>query len=297
MRRPDVDVVCVYSPDHLHGEHCRAALEHGKHVVCTKPMVTSLEDARQLVALVRSTGLKFLVGQTMRFDRQFLAARELFESGEIGTLSALESHYVHDMRPVFVATPWRRSVPQDLMFGGCVHCIDVLRAFGGEIDSVHAFANKGELTDGYPLQDNFFLNLHFTSGAIGRVSGLYGIVHPPMPMMQFGLYGTKGSLQSEFTDNEPGQLRVTREGAGGAGTDAAGSPEVTVFEPERDLSAYGHGATVIRYMRHFQESLDTGTTPSPNVVDGAKAVAVGVAAWESIRTGKAVRPLDVGAAG
>jgi predicted dehydrogenase len=293
VRRPDVDVVCVYSPDHLHGEHCKAALEHGKHVVCTKPMVTSLEDARQLVALVRSTGLTFIVGQTMRFDRQFLAARSLFESGEIGTLSALESHYVHDMRPVFQATLWRRSVPQDLMFGGCVHCIDVLRAFGGEIDSVHAFANKGGLTDGYPIQDNFFLNLHFASGAIGRVSGLYGIVHPPMPMMQFGLYGTKGSVQSEFTDNEPGQLRVTRDGAGAA----ARGPEVTTFEPERDLSAYGHGATVIRYMRHFQECLDTGSMPSPNVVDGAKAAAVGVAAWESIRTGKAVRPADVGAAG
>ena len=295
VRRRDVDVVCVYSPDHLHGEHCKAALEHGKHVVCTKPMVTTIEEARQLVALVRSTGLTFLVGQTMRFDRQFLAARDLCERGEIGTLTALESHYVHDMRPVFTATPWRRSVPQDLMFGGCVHCIDVLRAFGGEIDAVHAFANKGELTEGYPQQDNFFLNLRFTSGAIGRVSGLYGIVHPPMPMMQFGLYGTRGSLQSEFTDNEPGQLRVTRET--GAGGGPPGAPEVTVFAPERDLSAYGHGATVIRYMRHFQECLDTGSAPSPGVVDGAKAVAVGVAAWESIRTGRTVRPPDVGAAG
>jgi predicted dehydrogenase len=86
---------------------------------------------------------------------------------------------------------------------------------------------------------------------------------------------------------------VTRDRAGAAVRGA----EVTTFEPERDLSAYGHGATVIRYMHHFQECLDTGSTPSPNVVDGAKAVAVGVAAWESIRTGRAVRPADGGAAG
>ena len=64
---------------------------------------------------------------------------------------------------------------------------------------------------------------------------------------------------------------------------------VSVFEPERDLSAYGHGATVMRYMRHFQECLDKGTDPSPSVVDGAKSVAVGVAAWESVKTGKAVK--------
>lgn len=84
VARDDVDVVAVFSPDALHAEHCAAALEAGKHVVCTKPMVTRLEDAQRLVSLVRQTGLKFLVGQTMRFDRQFLHARQLFERGELG---------------------------------------------------------------------------------------------------------------------------------------------------------------------------------------------------------------------
>ena len=237
-RRPDVDVVCVFSPDHLHFEHCREALRQGKHVVCTKPMVTGLADARELVALVRSRKVKFLVGPTMRFDRQFLAARKHLDDGDLGTPIALESHYVHDMRPVFKATPWRRAVPQDLMFGGCVHCIDVLRALGGEIESVHAVANRG-------------------------------------------------GLQAEFTDNRPGQIRVVLDGRAGQ------EPDVTSFEPERDLSACGHGATVIRHMRHFQECLDTGNEPSPGVLDGAKSVAVGVAAWESIRTGRSVQPAEV----
>ena len=57
VERPDVDVVAVYSPDHLHAEHCLAALAAEKHVVCTKPMVTSLEDARKLVQAVRRSGL------------------------------------------------------------------------------------------------------------------------------------------------------------------------------------------------------------------------------------------------
>ena len=288
VKRPDVDAVCVFSPDHLHAEHCRAALEEGKHVVCTKPMVTRLEDARTLVSLVRKNRRKFLVGQTMRFDRQFLAARALLDEGALGSPRVLESHYVHDMRPVYDATPWRRTVPQDLMFGGCVHCIDMLRALGGEIASVQAIANRGGLTAGYPLPDNFFLNLVFTSGAIGRVSGLYGVVHPPLPMMQFGIYGTRGSLQAEFTDNRPGELRVVRDAA------ADREPEVTRFEAERDLSAYGHGAAVIRYMRHFQTCIDDDREPSPGVLDGARSVAVGTAAWESIRTGRVAAPPAVG---
>ena len=283
VRREDVDVVCVFSPDHLHAEHCAAALEAGKHVVCTKPMVTSLDDAKKLVALVREKGVKFLVGQTMRFDRQFQMAKKLFDDGDLGELIAVESHYVHDMRPVFEFTPWRLTVPQDLMFGGCVHSLDVVRAFGGDIDTVHANAVKGNLTQAYPLPDNFFINVKFKSGVIGRVTGLYGIVHPPTPMMQFGIYGTKGSLQADFTDNEPGEVRVVFDKLAGR------KPLAARFEPERDASAYGHGATVVRYMRHFQECLDNNLDPSPGVVDGAKAVAAGVAAWESIKTDQVAR--------
>lgn len=282
VNRDDVDVVCVYAPDALHADLCIAALQNGKHVICTKPMVTSLEDARTLVDLVREKGVKFLVGQTMRFDRQFLDAKKQVDAGDLGDLIALESYYLHDMRPIFELTPWRLHMPQDFMYGGCVHSIDVIRAFGGDITRVHAIANKGGLTEAYPIQNNFFLNVEFSSGVIGRVSGLYGIVHPPTPMMQFGIYGTKGSLQGEFTDNEPGQIRVVLDE----------SPdhrvETKIYEAERDHSAYGHAATVIRYMRHFQDCLDNDEDPSPGVVDGAKAVAVGVAAWESVRTGNVV---------
>lgn len=283
VARNDVDVVCVFSPDHLHAEHCIAALEQGKHVVCTKPMVTRLEDAQKLVTLVREKQVKFLVGQTMRFDLQFLNAKKLFEKGELGNLIALESFYVHDLRPVYASTPWRVTAPQDLMFGGCVHSIDVIRAFGGDVESVQAVANHGGLTPDYPIADNFFLNLIFKSGVIGRVSGLYGIVHPPMPMMQFNIFGTKASLQAEYTDNEPGRVKVVFDEMPGR------NPYVAQFGAERDSSEHGHGATVIRYMRHLQDCLDNDLQPSPGVLDGAKSVAVGVAAWESIKTGQSVK--------
>ena len=111
VSRDDVDAVCVFSPDHLHAEHCIGALENGKHVVCTKPMVTSLEDAKKLVGLVRQKKTKFLVGQTMRFDRQFSVAQRLFNDGDLGSLIALESHYVHDMRPVFEQSTMEKDSP------------------------------------------------------------------------------------------------------------------------------------------------------------------------------------------
>ena len=100
---------------------------------------------------------------------------------------------------------------------------------------------------------------------------------------QFGWYGTQGSLQAKFTDNEPGRVRVVFDKS------KAAAPLVKTFEPERDRSAYGHGAAVIRYLRHFQECLEADREPSPNVLDGAKSVAAGAAAWESVRTGAEVK--------
>ena len=70
---------------------------------------------------------------------------------------------------------------------------------------------------------------------------------------------------------------------------AAREPFEVICPPEIDTSVYGHGQTVIRYMRHFQECLEEDLEPSPNVVDGAKSIAVGVAAWESIESGQPVK--------
>jgi len=118
---------------------------------------------------------------------------------------------------------------------------------------------------------------------IAQVKGLYDIVEPPLPMMQVALYGSGGTAVAEFTDNAPGRLQVVLDHL------PVKRPMTMNFEPERDTSVYGHGATVKRYMRHFQECLDEDKEPSPNVIDGARACAVAAAAWESAETGKPVK--------
>ena len=283
VKRADIDVVAIYSPDHLHAAHCTAAIQAGKHVICTKPMVTDLDDAKRLVELVRKKEVKFLVGQTMRFDLQFSMMRRFLEDGDLGEILASEAYYVHDMREVYKMTPWRLEIPQNMMFGGVVHPVDILRSFSVDVEEVHAYGAKGKLTPEFPQMNNFFLNLKFKNGQISRAMGLYDIVHPPMPMMQVTLYGTKGSIVSDFTDNDTGKIKVVFDKM------AAKHPLEMTCPPETDTSVYGHGQAVIRYMQHFQQCLDQDLEPSPSVVDGAKSVAVGVAALESIRTGQPVK--------
>ncbi len=281
----EIDIIAVFSPDHLHAEHCIAALENGKHVICTKPMVTGLEDAKKIVKLVDDRKLKFLVGQTMRYEPQFKTIKKVYDDKELGDIISAEAHYVHDMRPVFKMTPWRLKVPQDLMYGGVCHPVDVLRWFLGDVQEVFAYSNRGKLEPEYQIDGNFMLNLKFKNGIIGRILGLYDIVHPPMPMMGVSIFGSRGSAIGSFSDKLGGEVKIVFDKF------EEKVESRSVFPPETE-GAYGHGATVIRYLKHFEYCLKNDQAPDPDVRQGAKSISVCSAAWESIKTGLPVKVLN-----
>ncbi|MBN1675536.1 MAG: Gfo/Idh/MocA family oxidoreductase [Kiritimatiellae bacterium] len=282
IRRKDIDVVGIYSPDHLHYEHAAYALRHGKQVVLTKPMVTSLEQAKKLVKLVDKTGKLLLVGQTMRFDTEFLTLKKWQADGDLGTINFADAHYIHDMRPIGAFTPWRIAAPQDWMYGGACHPIDALRWFVGDVEEVHCYAQKSGMVDGYPLADDYLLNLRFKNGGIGRVLAAYGLVHPPIPMMEIRLFGTQASVRADYTDMQGGAIEAVFDKTPGH------RPFRAQVDPVH-TGAYGHGEGVDKYMAHFEECLLKNKPPNPDVRDGAKSIAVGAAAWQSAETGKPVR--------
>lgn len=283
LTRDDIQVIAVFSPDHLHAEHALAALRAGKHVICTKPMCTRVEDAVELVRTVEQTGLTFLVGQTMRFEPAFAEAKRLADAGDLGQILFAEAHYVHDARTFFPSTPWRQTAPQDLMYGGASHPIDLLRWCLGDVDEISAYGRQSGLIPDYPYEDNYLINLRFRSGVIARVLAAYGLVHPPIPMMGLGLFGTRASLLADFTDQAAGHLQINFDPADGR------SPVDQVIEAET-TGALGHAAGVLRYLQHFEACLFDGATPAPGVRDGAASVAACAAAWDSIRSGAPVQP-------
>src|SRR5262249_23921402 len=133
-------------------------------------------------------------------------------------------------------------------YGGVSHPIDVLRWFFGDVRSVHALGRKGKTMPDYPLLDNFLLNLIFENGLIARVFGVYGVVYSLMPMMGLGFYGDRGSFQADFTDQWGGELRYV--------FDKVEMRPVAILPFVSEVEGvYGHGQTVVRYFRHFEECL------------------------------------------
>ncbi len=97
LKDPDVDFVHINTPIPDHAAMSIAALEAGKHVACTVPMATSVEDCRRIVELCDRTGLKYMMMETVVFSREFLFVQELLRRGDLGTLQFLQASHQQDM--------------------------------------------------------------------------------------------------------------------------------------------------------------------------------------------------------
>ncbi len=286
IAKKDIDVIAVFSPDHLHGKHSIEALNAGKHVLVTKPMVTSLEDSLKIMEISEKKKLKFAVGETCRFYTSFLSIKKMLDDGDLGEVIFSEAHYVHDLREVIPLTPWRLEIPQDFMYGGCCHPVDSLVWFMGQVDEVQAFGVNSNVIKGYPIEDTYLINMKFKNGKIARVLGAYGIVQQPYPMMGLTIYGAKGTATADFTDFEPSSAKVVLD-------KIEGKP-VMEMDFDADLSgAYGQGDAARRYLKDFEDSLVNNKKPEIDAREGVRTIAALSAAWESIRSGgKTVKVYD-----
>jgi predicted dehydrogenase len=94
---PEVDFVHINTPIPDHGPMSIAGLEAGKHVMCTVPMATSVDDCRRIVELVEKTGLKYMMAETVVYSREFLFVREMYEKGELGKIQFIQASHQQDM--------------------------------------------------------------------------------------------------------------------------------------------------------------------------------------------------------
>lgn len=97
LKDPELDAVHINSPIPDHAPMTLAALKAGKHVSCTVPMATSVEDCKKIVDLVKQTGLKYMMAETVVYSREFLFVKELYEKGELGKIQYLQASHQQDM--------------------------------------------------------------------------------------------------------------------------------------------------------------------------------------------------------
>ena len=97
IRDTNIDAVHINSPIHLHASQSISALKAGKHVACTVPMATTIEDCIKIVNLQKSIGKKYMMMETTVYSREFLFVKELYENGELGKIQFLRAAHHQEM--------------------------------------------------------------------------------------------------------------------------------------------------------------------------------------------------------
>lgn len=207
VRRKDIDIVVIYTPDQLHNLHIKTCFENSKHVICTKPLVTSRQEALKVMELVKKyPDLQLMVGQSSRFFGPMQKQRQAFEAGKLGELVFAETQYVHDMRWFYGNRSWAKEGGFDLLFAAASHPVDLIRWYLGDVVDTFAYADRTLIAQKADFKGNdvFIINLKFASGRIGQVLGFYGLeqLHQNRPWIEVAVYGTKGSFIAKYPQLE-----------------------------------------------------------------------------------------------
>ena len=135
----ECEAVLVSSPPGTHHAVAKAALEAGKHVLCEKPLATSLVDALDLVEASRRANRFVLVSQNYRYNAPFRAVQRAISEREIGDLISVEIDFRRDTHKLFAADDFRYSMRHPLVLDMAIHHFDLLRAATGrDVRRVHA---------------------------------------------------------------------------------------------------------------------------------------------------------------
>jgi predicted dehydrogenase len=217
-----------------------------------------------------------MVGHNYRFIPQFIRLKQLADAGAAGALFYGESSYVQDLYSMEKLGPdyWRLKDPQDFYLGGAIHNVDLLRWLLGEIVEVHAYATH--VMPFYRLNDNYVTNFRFSDGQIGRLLLILGARLKDQFLVDVSVYGPQGSLRATMQQNEVIHNLSSLPG------------DAPVIEPIQPAESFDSE------IAHFVDCIRTGRRPLVNALEGARAVAVCLAA---IRSAEANMPVRVDYAG
>lgn len=299
--RPDgIEAVAIVTPNHMHWPVAKAFLEAGIHVICDKPMTSSLADARKLAALAESSGRVFVLTHNYTGYPMVRQAREMVAKGELGQIRVVQAEYPQDWLTEKVEDAgskqagWRTDPAQSGAGGATgdigTHAYNLVRFVTGlQLDSLAA--DLDSFVAGRRLDDNAHIFLRFAGGAKGMIWASQ-VAPGNENALRLRVYGDRGGL--EWSQEQPNHLwftpfgqpkRLITRGGATAGAAAARVSRIPAGHPEGYLEGfatlYVEAARAIRAAR-------TGKEPGqdvvyPTVADGLEGVAFVEACVESSR--------------
>ena len=166
LKDTDIDLVTVATPNDVHKQIVIDLLNSGKNVICEKPVTMTEKDFWEMADAANKNGKVFTVHQNRRWDSDFLLAKQIYESGEMGSVFCIESR-VHGSRGIPGDWRGKKAHGGGMLLDWGVHLIDqALMMIPEKIKKLYA---KFDHVTNYEVDDGFKLDLYFESGLVYRI--------------------------------------------------------------------------------------------------------------------------------
>lgn len=296
LSHPEVEVVSICTPQHVHCQHVLAVAKAEKHIVIEKPVGISLDELRQMRDAVRRAGVKTVVSFVLRWNPLFQTLKEMIADNALGRPYYVEADYLSHNGSWWSGWNDARTLAQGVsafLVGGC-HAIDALRWFAatGRFEAanpVEVFAVSGGYRKGitreYNPQSNAWIDdappmeydglevalVTFDNGAIGKVSVNADCIMPyRFPLRIFGDAGT-------VLDNRVWSHKFSGQN---------NWVEIPAISPDSsDVSHHPFQGEI----DHFLDCVRNGRESHCNLEDAIKTHEVVFAALQSRQTGRPVQ--------
>lgn len=276
LESPEVDAVLVCSANDEHRRHVELAAAHGKHVLCEKPIATTLDDAEAMVAACVDAGVQLHLAFPSRFMPLVARARLAVRDGRLGDLIGLVGANrgrppLPPSYPAWITDPV--AAGGGALIDHSVHVTDVMRHVSG-LEVAEVSAEAGALLWDCGVDDVAVLSLRFRGGAVGCVDPSWSVPadNPWDYDFSLRLVGTEGSL--DITDGaEALQVVTTRDGGPRGLRQASFGDDADRAMVEGFLASVRAGALL--------EPCATGT-------DGLRALEIALAGYRSSASGSVV---------
>jgi len=304
----DIDAVHINSPIPDHAPMAIAALEAGKHVMCTVPMATSVEDCRKIVELAAKTGLKYMMAETVVYAREFLFIKQLADRGDLGRIQFVQASHQQDMDgwPNY----WPGLPPMHYATHCVGPCLALERKDALEVSCFGSGRIREELIAHYgsPFAvETAHVRLRESDVVARVIRSLFDTARQYRE--SFDVYGSKQSFEWQLCEHEQPVLHTAKKP----------EPEIPARVPVPDFAHLlpepirrfttggvydaddhqhlsftqggGHGGSHPHLVHEFVTALVEGRDPYPNARQSANWTCTGILAHESAMQGGVIKKL------
>lgn len=192
----ELDLVAICTPNGLHAQHSILALNAGKHVLCEKPMATSVQDCGAMIHAAERANRRLFVIKQNRFNPPVAAVKQVIEEGRMGQIFSVQLSCFWNRNENYYANSWKGTLALDggTLFTQFSHFIDLLYYLIGDVKSVEAYGANFNHEGLIEFEDTGVVILEFYNKALGTINYTVN-AHGKNMEGSLTIFGKKGTVK------------------------------------------------------------------------------------------------------